>query len=187
MASRSAARSCPRFSGFLQLQFLALDGDGVLLEALLGQLDLQLLVLDLLGDGVELTVVAHVVLLLLVVGDHDLGLIGLALALLGQRIELVDLAVDLVDAGLHARHFILQVLYLQRQIALHLVDLVDLAVDPLQLVECQDLLLHRIVNLGGLLLCSHIMMSYNLVPNPIVHRIARALAPAERKGNQIFR
>ena len=143
--------------GLLQEHLLALDAGGILLEPLVSQFDFQLLVFDFLGDGVELAVVADVVLLLLVVGNHDFGLVGLALTLLDQGVELLDFGVDLVDAGPHARHLVLEVLHLQRQIALDFVDLVDPAVDTLQLVERQNLLLHRVIGLGGLLLCSHMM------------------------------
>lgn len=130
---------------------------GILLQALLGQLDLELLILDLLGDGIVLAVVADVVLLLLVVADHDLRLIDLALALLGQRVQLLDLGVDVLDAGLHPGHLILEILHLERQFTFDLVDSVDLAVDLLQLVERKDLLLHRVIHVGRLLLCCHIV------------------------------
>ena len=141
----------------LQLEFLGLHAGGILLQALLGQLDFKLLILDLLGDGVELAVVAHVVLLLLVVADHDFSLVHLALALLGQRVQLLDLGVDVFDAGLHPGHLILEVLNLERQFAFHLVDFVDLAVDLLQLIERHDLLLHRIIDVGRLLLRCHML------------------------------
>ena len=137
----------------LQLGLLLLDARSVLLKTLLGQFDLQLLIFDLLGYGIELAVVAHVVLLCLVVVYLDLGLIDLAAALLGQRIELFNLAIDVVDAGLQSLDLILEILYFQRQLSLHLVNLVDLRIDLLQLVESHDLLLHRIVDIGCFLLC----------------------------------
>ena len=147
----------------------------------------QFLVLDLLGNGIELAVVAHVVLLLLVIADENLGLVDLALALLGERVQLLDFGIDVVDPGFQAGHLVFEILNLERQFTFHLVDFVDLAVDLLQFIECDDLLLHRIVNVGSFLLCCHIMYLYSLDLNQIVHRIARAFTLANRKGNQIFR
>ena len=173
--------------GLLQLEFLGFHTGGILLEALFGQFDLQFLVLDLLGNGIELAVVAHVVLLLLVIADENLGLVDLALALLGERVQLLDFGIDVVDPGFQAGHLVFEILNLERQFTFHLVDFVDPAVDLLQFIECDDLLLHRIVNVGSFLLCCHIMYVYSLDLNQIVHRIARAFTLANRKGNQIFR
>ena len=63
----------------------------------------------------------------------------------------------MLDAGLHPGHLILEVLNLERQFAFHLVDFVDLAVDLLQLIERHDLLLHRIIDVGRLLLRCHML------------------------------
>ena len=83
----------------------------------------------------------------------NFGLIDLALALLGQRVELVDLAVDVFDAGLQAFDLVLQVLHFQWQFTLHLVDLINLRINLLQLIESHDLLLHRVIDFRCFLLC----------------------------------
>ena len=142
--------------GLLGQGLLALYAGGILFQAFLGQLDLQLLIFDLLGNGVELAVVAHVVLLLLVVAYHDLGLIDLALTLASERVELLDLGIDILDTSIQAGKFVFKILNLQRKFALYLIDLIDLRIDLLQLIQSHDLLVHRVVNVACLLLC-HIL------------------------------
>ena len=79
--------------------------------------------------------------------------------LFGERIQLLDFGIDVVDTGSQAGHLIFEVLYLKRQFTFYLVDFIDFAVDLLQLVKRHDLLLHRIINFGSFLLCCHIMSS----------------------------
>ena len=143
--------------GLLDLRLFDLDSGSILFQTLFGQLDFQLLILDLLGNGIELAVVPDVVLLLLVIADEYLGLIHLALTLLGESIELLDFGIDILDTRLQTGQFVVEILHLERQLTLHLVDRIDLAVDLLEIVEGQDFLLHRIINFSCLFLCCHIV------------------------------
>ena len=137
--------------GLFQQRLLGLDSGRVLFETLFGQFDFELLILDLLGNGVELAVVAHVVLLLLIVADEDFGLVHLALTLFRQGVQLLDLAVDMLDTGVQTGQLIFQILYLQRKLAFDFVDFVDLRIDFLKLVQRDDLLFHReIVGIAAL-------------------------------------
>ena len=108
--------------------------------------NLQFLVFDLLVDGIEFAVVADIPLLLVVFGDLRFGLFGILLCLLYAQVQIVDAALDVVDAGLQAGHFVLQVLHLGRKHTLDFVDGVDLGIDLLEIVERHNLLLHRVID-----------------------------------------
>ena len=83
--------------GLIDLRLYDLDSGSKLIKTLFGQIDFKLLILDLLGNGIELAVIPDVVLLLLVIADEYLGLIHLALALLGEGVELLDFGIDILD------------------------------------------------------------------------------------------
>ena len=130
---------------------LGLDLGLEFLDALLGELDLQVLELDLLGQGVVLPVVAHLGLLAFVLLDLGLGVLDQVLLVAHLTLQVGQLAFQLVQAGLQTSHLILQVLDLQGQFTPLDADAVHLGIDGLQAVQRGQLVRHRGLDPGGLL------------------------------------
>ena len=87
----------------------------MLLDALLAQFDIQGLVLDLLRQVVILAVVAHIVLLLLVAVDSDIGVLRLDAHLRQLGLTFLDVVLDIGDLVLVdvvSNHVALRVVYL---------------------------------------------------------------------------
>ena len=119
----------------LQLSLLLFNLEGGLLDFLVAELDFQRLELDFLRQCVVLTVVLHVVQLRLVALYASLGGLNLALLLGYGTLILVDVVLDLLDAGGETCNLIFQVFYFQRQLTSEGTLLVNLRERGLQLIE----------------------------------------------------
>ena len=132
-----------RFLGLFDDLLLLGDQGFVLPDLLGGDLLLEILVFDLLADGLVLAVVLHVVTLRIVLGDQVLALFDGMLVLRIGLFDFLDLGLGIGDAGMESCNLVLQVLDLQRQFTAQEVDLVDLGVGLLDPVQRMEFLLHR--------------------------------------------
>ena len=108
------------------LEAYGVDLASSLVYLLLGKFDVELLVLDFLGQVVILAVVAHVVLVLGVFVDHGCGLVDGLVLLLNIGLELGNLVVAVLETGLETFDFVFQVLDFERKLAAQGLDAVNL-------------------------------------------------------------
>ena len=127
-----------------------LDLGGTFLVLALAELDFEVLELNFLRQRLVLAVVAHVVLLLLVLLDHLLVIGDLGVAGLVGGVGLLNLGVEILDAGVEAGDLVLEVLNGLRQLAADGLDFVNLAVDTLEGVEGDEAFFDGQVHIGAL-------------------------------------
>lgn len=143
-------------AGLLDLGLERFGLAGGLVHLLLGQLDVQGLVFNLLGQVVVLTVVAHVVLVGGVLVDEFLGL-GLDVAVAGNLVLLDgDLVLILGLAGVQAGDLVLEVLHFLGQFASQGLDSVNLREFLLQVIERFEFLFNGEFFFG----CCHNLLIY---------------------------
>ena len=110
--------------------------------ALLCNLEQQVLVLDLLLEGVVLTAVGDVVEMLSVLGELGCALCRVVLVGGNRRCELGYLSLVLLYLRIDFRNFLLKRLHFKRKLAPELHDLVDLGICLLEGIESSQLILN---------------------------------------------
>ena len=116
------------------------------LDALLGELDVEVLILDFLRQRVVFAVVTDVILLVLVFLDQGFGLLDFDLIVGDVLLMFLALFLEVGDTRLETGDFVFHVLDFQRQVATIGTDFVNLRVDLLQGVKRHQLLLHAHLN-----------------------------------------
>ena len=111
------------------------------------ELYFKVLELNFFVDSLVLAVVTHVVLLLLVFLNHLAVVEYFAFACLDAALALFDVGGEIVNTGVKARYLVFKVLYGLRQLATDNLDAVNLGVDALQRVECNEAFLDHLVDI----------------------------------------
>ena len=111
-----------------------------LTDALLGELDFEGLVFNLLVQGLELAVVPHTVLLLLETLDHGTGVNDRLLALLDAIGDAIRLGLEALEARFQTGDLVLKVFDLEREFTADDTKAVNSAVDELKVVQGAELL-----------------------------------------------
>ena len=127
----------------LQILGTSLHASCCFLYFLFTEFNLKRLILNLLAQGVILTVVLHLVELCLITFNDRLCRLYLAFLLRDSPLEVVHLLLYVLHTGAQSLNLVLQVLHLQRQLTTQRLLLVDLRQCGLQLIEILQLLLYR--------------------------------------------
>lgn len=104
-------------------------------NVLLAEFDFESLVFDFLGKIVEFVVVAHIVELLTIALDERLLVLDLVLLGSTLDLEILDIALIALYAGVKTGDSVLQVLHLERELAADVADAVDFGENGLEFVE----------------------------------------------------